>query len=132
MSKQRLLIPALLAGLALSLAGSPVVADDSCTDDGSVCVTNMKNASFRPNKKSTKKDRRKRGKGAAGTLNVSINNGRGSVFVNGRYAGTAPLEYYSIPSGKNDIQIRDGMIVLAEGLLAVPRGKTLTMTVRHP
>lgn len=132
MFKQRLLVPAFLAGLAVALTGSPVEADDNCTEDGVVCVTSMKGAGFRPNKKSTKKDRKRRGRGANGTLNVNVANGRGSVFVNGRYVGTAPLEYFSIPSGRNDVQVRDGMIVLAEGLLSVPRGKTLDMTVQHP
>jgi len=54
------------------------------------------------------------------------------VFVNGRYAGTAPVDFLEVPAGRNDVQVRDGMIVLADGLLTMPRGKTVEMRVRHP
>jgi hypothetical protein len=132
MSKHHFMFPALLAGLAIALVGTPVEAEDNCTEDGVVCVTKIKGSAFRANKKANKKDRKRRGKGASGVLNVTINNGRGSVFVNGRFVGTAPVQYLAIQSGRNEVQVRDGMIVLAEGLLTVPRGQTLTMTILHP
>ena len=56
----------------------------------------------------------------------------GSIFINGRYAGTAPLEGIEIPSGKNDLQIRDGSDVLATGVLTVPKESDVIAVVRHP
>ncbi len=121
----------LVAGALLVPAG-PVRAEDSCTDDGTVCLTRAKGAAFVPGKRTTRRDRRRRGRGAPGTLRVRIEGGRGSVFLNGRYVGTVPLDAVEVPSGRNDIEIRDGMIVLAMGRLSMPRGGQLELTVRHP
>lgn len=119
-------------GLAIAPSGAADAAAAACTDPSNLCLTPSKGAKWQPGKKSTRKDRKRRGRGAAGTLALDVENGRGSLFINGRYAGTAPLTGKEIPAGKNDIQVRDGMIVLAEGLLTVPKGGTLTVTVRHP
>ncbi len=125
----RLAVAALAGAL---VASAPARAEDKCTDDGAVCLTRAKGAAFVPGKHTTRKDRRRRGRGAPGTLRVHIEGGRGSVFLNGRYAGTAPLDALEVPSGRNDLEVRDGMVVLAQGRLSMPRGGELELTVRHP
>ena len=44
---------------------------------------------------------------------------------------TAPISGVDLPSGKNDLQVRDGADVLATGLLDVPKGASVSITVRH-
>ncbi len=52
------------------------------------------------------------------------------MFVNGRFVGTAPVSGVEVPSGKNDIHVRDGATVLATGLLDVPKDADVWITVR--
>jgi hypothetical protein len=121
-------------GLVLAISPTETVEASSlaCMEPGNLCLEPLKGARWQPGQKATRKDRKRRGRGKAGTLFLTIDNGRGSVFINGRYAGTAPLDGTSIPSGKNNVQVRDGMIVLSDGLLTVPRGGILRATVNHP
>jgi hypothetical protein len=128
---------ALAACIGLVLVTSPAETVEAsslaaCMEPGNLCLEPLKGAKWQPGKKATRKDRKRRGRGKAGSLFLTIDNGRGSVFINGRYAGTAPLDGTAIPSGKNHIQVRDGMIVLSDGLLTVPRGGILRATVNHP
>jgi hypothetical protein len=127
---------ALAVCVGLVLATSPTEAVEAsslaCMEAGNLCLEPLKGAKWEPSKKPTRKDRKRRGRGKAGTLFLTIENGRGSVFINGRYAGTAPLDGTLIPSGKNHLQVRDGMIVLSDGTLTVPRGGILRTTVNHP
>jgi len=116
---------------ALSVA-APAAAEDRCTDDGTVCWTRARGAAFVPGKRTTRRDRRRRGRRSPGTLSVNIVGGRGSVFLNGRYVGTAPLSAVTVPNGRNEIEIRDGMVVLASGRLSMPSGGVITLTVRAP
>ncbi len=120
-------------GLALGLAVSmPTSADAAfeCLEEGNLCVES--GGKWQADRRSNSKDRKRRSKKSAGTLTIRIEGGRGSVFVNGRYAGTAPLEGIEIPSGNNDLQIRDGSEVLATGLLTVPKESDVIAVVRHP
>ncbi|MCX4247578.1 peptidase associated/transthyretin-like domain-containing protein [Paraliomyxa miuraensis] len=128
---------ALALGLGLGLAvASPgpaataavLAAGMGCSDSSGLCVDSG-GASFTADKKSTSKDRKKRSTKNAGTLSLSIDGGRGSVFLNGRYVGTAPVSGVELPSGKNDLQVRDGADVLATGLLDVPKGAAVSITV---
>ena len=129
-----------LAGAAaVALAGASGLAYQAydratrvaaCEDEGGLCVDSG-DATFTDGKQSTSKDRKKRSKKTAGTLSVSIDGGRGSVFLNGRFVGTAPVSGVELPSGKNDIHVRDGATVLANGLLDVPKGAAVSVTVRH-
>jgi hypothetical protein len=119
------------AGLALAVSSSATASMFECNDTSNFCLDAAKGAAWEADARSTSKDRSKRKKGSE-TLSISIEGGRGSVFVNGRYAGTAPLDGISVPSGKNDIQVRDGAEVLTQGLLTVPRGANLSATVAHP
>ena len=125
-------------GLALCFA-LPAIAPTSvsaaasleCSDASNLCLEPADGAAWEADKSSTAKDKSGRSKGG-GKLSLTIDNGRGSLFINGRYAGTAPLDSVSIPSGKNDLQVRDGAEVITSGLLTVPKGSSLTVTVNHP
>ncbi|MCR9159353.1 MAG: hypothetical protein ACE37F_08450 [Nannocystaceae bacterium] len=120
-------------GLGLAVAVAPTAHAElefECSDEGNLCVESGGNWSS--GSRTSSKDRRKQSKKTAGTLTVRIEGGRGSIFINGRYAGTAPLEGIEIPSGKNDLQIRDGADVLATGVLTVPKDSDVIAVVRHP
>lgn len=127
-----LLVLALAAGVALGVAspGASAASAFACDDESGLCVDSG-GASWEPDKKSTSKDRKKRSSKSPGTLAVTIDGGRGSVFLNGRYVGTAPVSGVEVPAGKNDLQVRDGADVLASGLLEVPKGASVAVTVRH-
>lgn len=105
-----------------------VAAADDCAE--SFCIEPLKGARWQADKQTTAKERRKRSKKHAGTVSLTIEGGRGSLFINGRYAGTAPLQGIEIPAGKNDLQVRDGSSVLATGVLTVPREGAVVVTVR--
>src|SRR5262245_25069469 len=113
-----LMVLALAAGVALGVAspGALAAAAFACEDPSGLCVDSG-GGSWEPDKKSTSKDRKKRSSKSGGSLSVTIDGGRGSVFLNGRYVGTAPVNGVELPSGKNDLQVRDGADVLATGLL---------------
>jgi hypothetical protein len=127
-----LMVLALATGVTLGVASPGASASTvlACDDESGLCVTSG-DASWEPDKKSTSKDRKKRSAKTPGSLSVTIDGGRGSVFLNGRYVGTAPVSGVEIPSGKNDLQVRDGADVLASGLLDVPKGGRISLTVRH-
>lgn len=117
-------------GLGLALEG-PARAAFGCDDDSGLCLEPVKGASWAADKSCSDADRRKRSNKEPGTISIAIDGGRGSLFINGRYAGTAPLDAVEIPSGPNDIQVRDGGSVLATGVLTVPQGGEVSVTVRH-
>lgn len=132
MSKLTVLALALGAGIALGVASptASAAAAFACDDDSGLCVDSG-DASWAADKSSTSKDRRKRSTKTAGSLSVTIDGGRGSVFLNGRFVGTAPISDVELPSGKNDLHVRDGETVLANGLLTVSKGASVSITVRH-
>jgi hypothetical protein len=125
-------ILALAAGIALGVAspGASAASALACDDPSGLCVDSG-GASWEPDTQSTSKDRKKRSTKSAGTLSLAIDGGRGSVFLNGRYVGTAPVSGVELPTGKNDLQVRDGAEVLASGLLDVPKDASVSVTVRH-
>jgi hypothetical protein len=125
-----LLVATLGLGLGLTAATPTARAAFECSEEGNLCVESGGN--WASGSRTTKKDRKRQSKKSAGSLTVRIEGGRGSIFLNGRYAGTAPLEGIEIPSGKNDLQIRDGSEVLATGVLTVPKGSDVIAVVRHP
>ena len=123
-----------LAGvMGSSLAWSAQAASaPTCESKSGVCVSGPKHSKFEPGKTVNKKSlkwRRKFGKRFAGTLSLTVEGGRGSLFVNGRYAGTAPIEGIEILAGRNLIQVRDGEDILAKGVLTVPKDADLEVTV---
>jgi len=124
---RRLLTPfVLLAALA-----APTSADAACSDPSNLCVEPAA-AKWEPDKSLSQKQLKAKRKGASGTLSLKIEEGRGSVFVDGRFAGIAPLSSLELGPGKHDIQVRDGSKILAEGVITIPKGATVKATVRYP
>lgn len=133
MSKLTILALALGTAVALTVAAptdASATAAFACDDDSGVCIDSG-DASFTADKKSSSKDRNKRSTKSPGSLSVSIDGGRGSVFVNGRFVGVAPISGVEVPSGNNDLHVRDGETVLANGLLQVSKGASVSLTVRY-
>lgn len=125
----RTLLP--LAALALALGAAPRADAAACSDPSGLCLGDAKGAKFEPDASLSSKQMKAKRKGPACKVSVEIDGGRGSVFVNGRYVGTAPVADLSLLPGKHDIQVRDGQRILAEGVLTVPKGGSLQITVRH-
>lgn len=132
--------PSVFAGLGLSLtlavavalgAAAPVHAAAACDDASGLCLGSNKGAKWEPDLSLSAKQMKAKRKGPACSVSFEIDGGRGSVFVDGRYAGTAPLQGLSLLPGKHDVQVRDGQKILAEGVLTVPKGGSLQITVRH-
>jgi hypothetical protein len=126
--------PVILAGLAAVLAAllaATPAAAASCSDPSGVCLGDAKGAKFEPDASMSAKAMKAKRKGPSCKVSFEIDGGRGSVFVDGRYAGTAPLQGFSMLPGKHDIQVRDGQEILAEGVLTVPKGGTIQVTVKH-
>jgi hypothetical protein len=122
--------------LALGVAGGILVdsadaraAALACEDPSNLCADG---GTFAAGKQTPAKERKKRVEKSGATVSLTIDNGRGSLFVNGRYAGTAPLSSVPIAAGKNDIQVRDGVTVIASGTLVVGKGASVTLTAKHP
>ncbi|MBX7077642.1 MAG: hypothetical protein K1X88_00560 [Nannocystaceae bacterium] len=123
---------ALLAGaLAWTAAPAADAAAFACADPSNLCV-DAGGAKWEAGKSASAKDKKKRSEKAPGSVSLTIEGGRGSLFVNGRYAGTAPLSNIDVPSGRNDVQVRDGSTVLSQGVLTVPKGASVSLTVNHP
>ena len=121
--------PALALALALG-AAAPARAAGSCSDASGVCLSDDK-AKWEADASLSAKQLKAKRKGPACKVAFEIDGGRGSVFVDGRYAGTAPDASLSLLPGKHDVQVRDGQKILAEGVLTVPKGGSLQVTVRH-
>ena len=124
-------IPFVFAGVLAFAVAAPSVTEASrmaCEDDSGLCLEPLKGARWMPDKSTTRKQRKKQKSKRAGTISMEVD-GRGSLFINGRYAGTSPLSGAKIPAGPNDIQVRDGARVLAEGILVVPKYGDVSITV---
>ncbi len=124
-------LPLCLAfALAAVLAPSPAHA--GCTDLSGLCLEPIKGGKWEPDASLSGKQLKAKRKGAPGKLSVTIDGGRGSVFVDGRLAGTAPVANLTLGPGKHDLQVRDGQKILAEGVLTIPKGASVRVVVRHP
>lgn len=119
-----------LATAALLLAPTPAQA--ACSDPSGLCIEPVKGGKWEPDGSLSAKQLKAKRKGAPGRLTVKIDDGRGSVFVDGRYVGTAPVSDVSLAAGKHDLQVRDGAKILAEGVITVPKGAAVRVNVRHP
>ncbi len=129
-SRLSFLVFAVALGVASPATTSQAASAFGCSDESGLCVDSG-GASWEPDKQSTSKDRKKRSTKSPGRISLTIEGGRGSVFLNGRYVGTAPVSGIEAPSGKNDLQVRDGTDVLATGVLDVPKDAGVSITVRH-
>jgi hypothetical protein len=116
--------------LAALLAATPAEAAP-CSDPSGLCLDDAKGGKWEPDASLSAKAMKGKRKGPSCKVSFEIDGGRGSVFVDGRYAGTAPLQGVSMLPGKHDIQVRDGQKILAEGVLTVPKGGTMQVTVKH-
>ena len=126
----RTLSIAFIAALGLTVVTPTQAATvAACEHDSGLCLEAVAGAKWQANRSSNKKQRKKRSNKHSGTISLEVEGGRGSLFINGRYAGTAPLSDAKIPGGANDIQVRDGAKVLAQGLLTVPRDGSVSITV---
>lgn len=121
------------AATALLVPSTPATAATmfECSDDSNLCFEQIKGSRWFYKAKTNSKMRKKRSPKNPGALSLTIEGGRGSVFLNGRYLGTAPLEDVEVPSGPNDLQVRDGTEVLTWGILTVPKGQTVVAVVNH-
>ncbi len=122
----------LALGLSLSTGGTADAASMACEDPSNLCLGPASGAKWEAGKTVAAKDKKKRNDKAGSTLSLDVEGGRASLFVNGRYAGTAPLSGIPVPAGRNDVQVRDGATVLSQGVLTVPKGGSLSVTVKHP
>lgn len=109
----------------LGMLGSVVAPATAYACDDSLCVTSGDGAKWKAGSSMSagqvKKERRKNRKRKASQVSFTIDDGRGSVFVDGIYRGTAPVKELELKPGKHDVQVRDGKDVLAEGVLTIPR-----------
>ncbi|MCA9636208.1 MAG: hypothetical protein KC420_09305 [Myxococcales bacterium] len=129
--KLRALLPAL--ALAAGLA-APMIADAACSDPTGLCVNSgsvkwKSDANLSPAQK--KKEKKLRA-GSSVLLDVTLDGGRATVFLDGRFAGVAPLSSFSIEPGSHEIQVRDGNRILAEGVVTFNNpGESVKLEIHH-
>jgi len=128
-SSRRSSLVLVLATAALFAAPTPAQA--ACSDPSGLCMEPVKGGKWEPGGSLSAKKLKAKRKGT-GSLSLKVDDGRGSVFIDGRYVGTAPLDNLSLGAGKHDLQVRDGAKILAEGVLTVPKGANVRVNVRHP
>jgi hypothetical protein len=120
--------------LALFLASAPAT-DVDC--GAAVCVygDSASEADWKPDARLSRKQRQKDAKAnrkrSDVTLDVDVVDGRGSVFIDGRYlAGDGPHASRAVKPGKHEIEVRDGERVIAVGVLTVTRDiEAITLVV---
>lgn len=124
--------------LAMFLASAPAT-DVDC--GGAVCVyvsgsDSDGQAGWKPDARLSRKQRQKdakdnRKRGDV-TLDVDVVDGRGSVFIDGRYlAASGPHEQRAVKPGKHEIEIRDGDRIIVIGVLTVARNVDAITLVVH-
>ncbi|HET6582568.1 MAG TPA: hypothetical protein VFG69_03955 [Nannocystaceae bacterium] len=118
-------------GVGVLASGPAKAAMLACEDVSNLCVDSG-GAVWKADKSVSPDEKKKRIEKAGSTLSLTVDGGRASVFVNGRYAGTAPLSSIPMPAGPNDVQVRDGATVISTGVLWVPKSASVSVTVRHP
>ncbi len=121
-----------LALTMLATLAAPTAASAACTDESGLCLDDANGAKWEPEASMSAKQLKAKRKGAPGKLSVKIEDGRGSVFVDGRFVGVGPVNGLSLGPGKHDLQVRDGEKILAEGVLTIPKGADVKVTVAHP
>ena len=125
-------LPLCLASALAAAVLAPSPSHPGCTDLSGLCLEPIKGGKWEPDASLSGKQLKAKRKGAPGKLSVTIDGGRGSVFVDGRLAGTAPVANLTLGPGKHDLQVRDGQKILAEGVLTIPKGASVRVVVRHP
>lgn len=130
MSTRHLPLAFALAVTAALAAPSPAQA--ACSDPSNFCLDDAKGAKWEADASLSAKALKAKRKGAPGKLSIKVEDGRGSVFIDGRFVGVAPVADVTLGPGKHDVQVRDGDRILAEGVITIPKGASVKATVRHP
>lgn len=129
--------------LALTLAPMPGLEPDCgdkvciyARDSGYESVAGEAAGSWKSGARLNKKQRRKQAKNNRKRKNVALNvvveGGRGTVFVDGRYLASAgPHAQRELKPGKHEVEVRDGEWVVAAGVLTIPRRVTSIALVIH-
>jgi hypothetical protein len=125
-------LPLALALALTAVFATPTTAQAACSDPSNLCLDDAKGAKWEPDASLSAKALKAKRKGAPGKLSIKIEDGRGSVFIDGRFAGVAPVADVTLGPGKHDIQVRDGDRILAEGVVTIPKGASVRATVHHP
>ncbi len=87
----------------------------------------------RLSRKKRKADAKKNRKRKDVGLSVSLAEGRGTVFVDGRYlATTGPHAQRALKPGKHEVEVRDGDETLAIGVLTISRKAGALRLVVNP
>ena len=125
----RRLVLALALSIAFAIPRSSEAAE-VCDEQG-VCVDGAAwTSGDQLDDKARAKERKKHAKRKDASLTVRVNQGRGSVFVDGVWIAVAPVNFMPIKPGKHDIEIRDGETLLARGIIDIPKtGGDVTFTV---
>jgi hypothetical protein len=119
-----------LAFVVSFAAPRSVDAAEVCDEQG-VCVDGAAwTSGDQLDDKARAKERKKHAKRKDASLTVRVNQGRGSVFVDGVWIAVAPVNFLPIKPGKHDIEVRDGETLLARGIIDIPKtGGDVTFTV---
>lgn len=128
-------LPSLLLGSALMAAAAVPASAYACDDASGVCVEGDGSweADKRLSKKARGKTKKKNRKRKKVTITAEIEGGRGSVFIDGVYAGSNSVEGAEVRPGSHDIQVRDGSTLIAQGVLKVKRNAgTISVVFVHP
>ncbi|MFO7565299.1 MAG: hypothetical protein R6X02_21835 [Enhygromyxa sp.] len=128
--------------LLVLLSLAPEIGDDCgeqvciyASDKNSNALASAGAGSFKPDARLSKKQRRaeakKNRKRKRVAVQVVVEGGRGSAFVDGRYiAGEGPHAERELLPGKHEIEVREGERVIAVGVLTIPRkAAELTLVV---
>jgi hypothetical protein len=111
--------------LGLCCLAAPANARAECAAPSGVCVRSGQGVGWKAGESLSAKQRAKEAKANAKKAPVvfylSIHGGRGSVFIDGEWVGTAPVRALELRPGQHDVQVRDGPVVLAAGVLVVPK-----------
>jgi len=106
---------------------------EACKQEETLCILQgASGAKYEEHAVTSDKDLVLRGKGNPGEVEFVMEMAHASLFVNGRYAGTSPIEEpVPIPAGKNDIHIRSGRELVTKGVLTVPPDQPMRVKVRR-
>ena len=108
----------LAATLLVATGLVPASASAAEVCDGQVCVSGAEwSAGEQLDDKARAKERKRNRKGKDSTLTVELVGARGSVFVDGVWIATAPIDFVPIKPGKHDLEVRDGERLVARGVL---------------
>jgi hypothetical protein len=116
------------------LAPAPETSDD-CGEQVCVYATGSGAGTWKPgehlNRKRRQKEAKTNRKRKDVALNVELDGGRGSVFVDGRYLATqGPHAQRNVKPGRHEIEVRDAGQVITVGVLVIsPKAASVALVV---